>query len=95
LFSGLSVTEIVPQGGMMAAPFLLLNVGVREAVIAARRRIGPAALVLRPFATAIFVLANACGRTLEILAAKGPLAPFLGSLDRRLPMNFLVTAVKA
>jgi len=95
LFSGLSVTEIVPQGGMMAAPFLMLNVGVREGVIAARRRIGPAAALLQPFAAAIFVLSNAAGRTLEVLAVHGPLAPFLGYLDRRLPMNFLVTAVKA
>ena len=95
LFSGLTVTQIVPQGGMMAAPFLLLNVVVREAVLAAHRRVGGAAAILRPAAGAIYVLSNAAGRTLETLAAKGPLAPFLGYLDRRLPMNFLVMAVKA
>jgi len=95
LFFGLTVTEIVPQGGMMGLPFLLLNVGVREVTVAARRRLGPMASVLRPFASAIYVVSNVAGRTLERLAAGGPLAPFLGYLDRRMPMNFLVTATKA
>lgn len=94
LFSGLTVIEILPQGGMMAAPFLLANVAAREVVLAARRRIGGAAVVLRPVAGAIHLVSNACGRLLEILASHGPLAPFLGALNRRFPMNFLVLAVK-
>ena len=94
LFDGLDVVEIRAQGGMMAAPFLLANVGVREAVLATRRRAAVAGAVLAPFAAAFFVVSNLAGRLLERLASRGPLSPFLGYLDRRLPVNFLVLAVK-
>jgi SAM-dependent methyltransferase len=94
LFEGLDVVEIRTQGGMMTAPFLLANVGVREAVLAARRRAGVVGAVLAPFAAAFFVVANLGGRLLERLASSGPLAPFLGYLDRRMPLNVLVLAVK-
>ena len=94
LFEGLDVVEVRAQGGMLGAPFLLVNLGVREAVEAARRRAGVLGVVLAPFAAMFFVVANIKGRVLEILAGGGPLAPFLGYLDRRLPGNFLVLAVK-
>lgn len=91
LFPGLVVTEIVRQGGMLALPFALFNVGVREAVRSAERRFGAAA-ALRPLARALYAASNLSGRLLERLAAAGPLASFLGYLDRRLPMNWLVVA---
>jgi SAM-dependent methyltransferase len=94
LFSGLNVREVIRQGGMLALPFALANVFFREAAIAAERRVGPAALPLRALASSIFVLSNLAGRALEILAASGPFSVFLGYLDRRMPMNFLVVAEK-
>lgn len=94
LFAELNVREVVCQGGMLALPFALANGFFREAAIAAERRIGPAALPVRALATAAFVLSNLAGRTLEILAASGPFAAFLGYLDRRMPMNFLLVAEK-
>lgn len=94
LFSGLNVQEVVCQGGMLALPFALWNAFFREAAIAAERRVGPAALPLRALAAAAFVLSNLAGRTLEILAGTGPLSAFLGYLDRRMPMNFLLVAEK-
>ena len=94
LFSGLEIVEIRAQGGMMAAPFLLANVGVREAVLAAGRRSRVAGAAMSPFAAAFFVASNATGRLLERLAGGGPLSPLLGYLDRRLPMNVLLLAVK-
>ena len=89
LFEDLDVLEIVPQGGMLALPFALANVGVREAVRAAGRRLrldGPAAL--------FFLGTNGLGLLLGALARRGPASAFLGYLDRRLPVNFLVVAVK-
>ena len=46
-------------------------------------------------AAALYVGSNLMGRALEILAAHGPLAPFLGYLDRRLPTNLLLVAERA
>ncbi len=94
LFSGLNVREVLLQGGMLALPFALSNAFFREAAIAAERRIGPAALPLRALAVSAFVVANLAGRALERLAASGPLSDFLGYLDRRMPMNFLLVAEK-
>ena len=92
LFSGMTVLDVVQQGGMLALPWAVLNVTVREAVRAAERRAGAVALVLAVPAAIVYALSNACGRALETLAAKGPFAPFLGYLDARLPQNFLVVA---
>lgn len=95
LFSGLEVREIVAEGGMLALPFALANVAVREAVRSGERRLGVLGRALRVPAAAWYVATNVAGRTLERLAVRGPLAAFLGYLDRRLPMNFLVVAEKA
>jgi SAM-dependent methyltransferase len=95
LFPGLAVTEVVPEGGMLALPFALLNLAAREAVRSAERRLGAPASVLRGPATVLFVFSNLAGRTLERLAESGPLSAFLSYLDRRLPMNFLLVGEKA
>jgi hypothetical protein len=50
--------------------------------------------VLRVPASGAYLVSNLAGRLLERLAGRGPLAEFLGYLDRRLPMNFLVVAEK-
>lgn len=92
LFAGMTIVEIVVEGGMLALPSSVANLVVREAVRAAERRVGPAARVLRLPAAAIYALSNVAGRALERLAARGPLAPFLGFLDARSPLNFLVVA---
>jgi SAM-dependent methyltransferase len=94
LLRGLTVREVEGQGGMLALPFALWNTAVREAVRAAERRLPALAGALRLPARAAYVAANVGGRVLEGLAARGPLAPLLGYLDRRLPMNFLVVADK-
>lgn len=94
LFSDLYVVEVARQGGMLGLPFALFNSAFREAVRAAERRVGPLAAPFRAGARAAFVVSNLVGRALEILAAGGPLAPFLHYLDARLPMNFLVVAEK-
>jgi SAM-dependent methyltransferase len=94
LFAELTVVEIVREGGMLALPFVLANDGIREAMRAARRRLGVAGRLLEPPAALFFLLANGAGRLFEGLAGRGPLAPFLGYLDGRLPMNFLVVAEK-
>jgi SAM-dependent methyltransferase len=94
LFSGLEVLEVVPQWGMLVVPFAVFNLVVREAVIAAERRAGAAARVLRWPAAAAYVLSNLAGGTLALLSERGPAAPFLGYLDRRMPTNFLVVARK-
>ena len=90
LFPGLSVAEIVPQGGLLGFPFALANLAVREAGIALRRRSGAAALAYDLLATIIYLVTNAAGRLLEGLGRRGPLAALLSHLDRRLPVNFLV-----
>ena len=92
VFPELAVREVRVLGGMLGLPFALLNVGVREAVRSAERRLGAAAALLRAPAAALFVGSNLAGRTLEILAARGPLASYLGYLDGRLPTNLLVIA---
>ena len=86
--------EVVPEAGLLAQPFALLNVGVREAVRAAERRLGPLAWPARPLGAMIFLMSNLAGRLLERLAARGPLSVFLGALDRSLPLNYLVVADK-
>ena len=94
LFSGLDVIDVLRQGGLLALPFALLAVGCREAVRAAERRLGPIAWPLHGVSAVGNVGVNLVGRALERLAARGPLQPFLGYLDRRLPMNFLIVAEK-
>ena len=92
LFPGLTIRETVRQGGMLALPFALFAGAVREGMRAARRRLGAVAQALLPLAVLAVVLANLGGRALERLASGGPLASFLGYLDARLPMNWLVVA---
>jgi SAM-dependent methyltransferase len=92
VFPELAVREVRVLGGMLGLPFSLLNVGAREAVRSAERRFGRAASLLRAPAAALFAGANLAARTLEILAARGPLASYLGYLDGRLPTNLLVIA---
>jgi hypothetical protein len=48
--------------------------------------------VLRAPAALLYLVSNVSGRTLEVLAARGPLSTFLGYLDRRLPTNLLLVA---
>jgi SAM-dependent methyltransferase len=95
VFPELAVREVCVLGGMLGLPFALLNVGVREAVRTAERRFGRPAALLRAPAAALFVTSNLAGRTLELLAARGPLSSFLGYLDRRLPTNLLLLAERA
>ena len=90
LFPGLSVAEIVPQGGLLGFPFALVNLAVREVGLALRRRVGAAALAYDLAATIIYLVMNAAGRFLEALGRRGPLVALLSHLDRRLPVNFLV-----
>ena len=92
LFPGLTVRETVREGGMLALPFALFSSVVREAMRAARRRAGWLAEVATPLALAAIVASNLAGRLLERLASRGPLASFLGYLDARLPMNWLLVA---
>ena len=92
LFGGLRVVEVVPQGGMLAFPCALWNVMVREAVLAAERRLGPPAKLLRIPAAAFYLASNLAGRALERAAAAGPAAGLLPFLDARLPANVLVSA---
>jgi SAM-dependent methyltransferase len=92
LFAGMRVVEVVRQGGMLGLPSSILNLVVREAVRAAERRIGTAARVFEIPAMALYALSNAVGRALEAMASRGPMAPLLGFLDARLPVNFLVVA---
>lgn len=92
LFAGLRVLEIVPEGGLLAMPWSVLNLLVREAVRAAERRAGIAARPLRLPATGLYLLSNLAGRAVEGLASRGPLSRLLGFLDARLPLNFLVVA---
>jgi hypothetical protein len=94
LVRGLEVETILPQGGMLGLPFALWNVAVREATRAAERRLGVAGRVLRGPALLSNLLSNLGGRALERLAHAGPLSGFLGYLDGRMPMNFLVVARK-
>jgi len=94
LFAGLHVREVVPEAGLLAHPFALLNIVVREATRAADRRLGALAWPARPLAAVVFLLSNLTGRLLERLAMRGPLAIFLGALDRSLPLNYLVVAEK-
>ena len=95
VFPGLAVREVRVLGGMLGLPFALLNVGAREAVRSAERRLGRPASLLRAPAAALFVGSNLVGRALEILAERGPLASYLGYLDGRLPTNLLVIAERA
>jgi SAM-dependent methyltransferase len=92
LFEGMRVIEIVPQGGMLAMPSSVINLVVREGVRAAERRVGAPARLLRVPAAATYLLTNAAGRALERLASAGPLAAWLGFLDARAPLNFMVVA---
>jgi SAM-dependent methyltransferase len=94
LMAGLHVVEISRQGGMLALPFALSALAIREAVRAAERRLGGWVSPLRAVSAVGNIALNAMGRVLEGLASRGPLEPFLGYLDRRLPMNFLVVAEK-
>ncbi|HEX5041557.1 MAG TPA: class I SAM-dependent methyltransferase [Candidatus Polarisedimenticolaceae bacterium] len=95
VFPELAVREVRVLGGMLGLPFALLNVGAREAVRSAERRFGRPAAILRAPAAALFLASNLTGRTLEILATGGPLAPYLSYLDGRLPTNLLVVAERA
>lgn len=92
LFSALEVAEIVPEGGMLSLPFALGNGAIREGVRALERRLGPAARIARAPAALFYALGNGAGALLVALSRGGPLSAFLGYLDRRLPMNFLVVA---
>lgn len=92
LFPGLTIREVVREGGLLALPFALFNTVLREAVLASRRRLGAAAAPVGWIAAAAFVASNASGRLLERLAERGPLSAFLGYLDARLPVNWLVVA---
>ena len=94
LLPGLDVLEIVPQGGMLALPFVLLNIAVREAGRTGSRRLGLHEFAFEDSASAVYFLSNLAGRGLELLAQSGPLSSFLSYLDKRLPMNYLVVAVK-
>ena len=94
LLPGMGIVEIVRQGGMLALPFALANVAVREAVRASERRFGAPARLLRAPAALAYAAANLAGRILEGLAVRGPLRAYLGYLDARLPMNFLVVVEK-
>lgn len=97
LLPGLEVREIVPQGGMLSLPFVLLNIAVREAGRTVSRKLGLGELRELAFegpASTIYLLSNLLGRGLELLAQGGPLSSFLTYLDRRIPMNYLVVAVK-
>jgi len=94
LLPGLEVREIVPQGGMLALPFVLLNIAVREAGRTLSRRIGMDEFAFDGPAGVLYLLSNLLGRGLERLAHGGPLSSFLTYLDRRMPMNYLVVAVK-
>ena len=82
LFAPLGAVEVIPQGGMLGLPPALVNVAVREAVLAAERRFGPAMRVLRLPAAGLYIVLNAIGRLLERMAQRGPLRAFLGYLDR-------------
>jgi len=88
----LVVETILPEGGMLGLPFALWNIAVREATRAAERRLGVVGRALRGPAVVSHFVSNVAGRTLERLASAGPLSDFLGYLDRRMPMNFLVVA---
>lgn len=90
----LIVETILPEGGMLGLPFALWNIAVREATLAAERRLGVVGRVLRGPAVVSNFVSNLAGRALERLAAAGPLSDFLGYLDGRMPMNFLVVARK-
>ncbi len=94
LFSWLDRLEVIPQGGMLGMPFALANIGVREAVRAAERRLGAPARLLWIPAHAFFLVSNLAGRLLERLARWGPLRPFLGYLHGSMPMNYLVAGVR-
>jgi SAM-dependent methyltransferase len=94
LVRGLEVETILPQGGMLGLPFALWNIAVREATRSAERRLGVAGRILLVPAVVSNFVSNLGGRTLERLAASGPLSSFLGYLDGRMPMNFLVVARK-
>jgi len=94
LFPGLEILEILPQWGMLVVPFAVFNLVVREAVIAAGRRARAAGRVLSWPAAAAYVLSNLAARILVVLSQRGPAAPFLGYLDRRMPTNFVVVARK-
>jgi len=94
LFAPLGAVEVIPQGGMLGLPPALVNVAVREAVLAAERRFGPLMKILRLPAAVIYTSLNLIGRLLERLAARGPLRAFLGYLDRGMAMNYLVVGRK-
>jgi SAM-dependent methyltransferase len=94
LLPGLEIREIVTQGGMLALPFVLFNIAVREAGRTICRQIGMDEFALEGPAGVLYLLSNLLGRGLELLAESGPLSSFLSYLDRRLPMNYLVVAVK-
>ncbi len=94
LFEGLEILEIVPQGGMLTLPYVVFNMMAREAVLAAERRVGALAHLLRWPVLALIVLSNLKGRFVELLAERGPLKRFLGYLHRRMPSNYLVVARK-
>jgi SAM-dependent methyltransferase len=94
LVEGLDVVTILPEGGMVGLPFALWNIAVREATRAAERRLGVVGRFLRGPAVVSNFVSNLAGRALERLAAAGPLSGYLGYLDGRMPMNFLVVARK-
>lgn len=95
LFAPFQRVTITAEGGGLALPFALLNLGVRQAAQAAQRRFGVAGRLLNLPVTAVCLLSNLSGRLLERLAAGGPLRPFLSHLDRSMPMNYLVVAERA
>ena len=92
LFSSFERVTVTAEGGYLGFPFILFNLALREVVRAGERRFGVVARILRVPAVVAYLLANLAGRVLESLSRGGPLRPFLGHLDRSLPMNYLVVA---
>jgi len=92
LFSAFERVTVTAEGGYLGFPFVLFNLALRAALHAGERRFGAAARILRVPALIAYLAANLAGRLLELLAGGGPLRPFLGHLDRSLPMNYLVVA---
>jgi len=92
LFSSFERVTVTAEGGYLGFPFILFNLALREGVRASVRRFGAVARILHLPAGVAYLLANLAGRLLESLSRGGPLRPFLGHLDRSLPMNYLVVA---
>jgi hypothetical protein len=92
--SRLVIREIVLAGrdaGAAVRPLQYCGARGRRTI---SRQIGMDELALEGPASVVYFLSNLMGRGLELLAESGPLASFLTYLDKRLPMNYLVVAVR-